>query len=280
VVSSPAVPELPEVETVRRSLAPHVVGRRVERVEARRIKLRRGIDPRPWRARVLGATLERIGRRGKYLLLEFDRATVVIHLGMSGRLQLARPGREHDPHTHLVLGFGRGVELRFVDPRRFGAAFIVAPGTTDRVPELAALGPDPMQEDVAPALRDAAARSRAPIRSLLLDQHVVAGLGNIYANEALARAGIHPLRRAETIAPRRVARLAAEIRAVLENALIAGGTTLADGGFADAEGASGYFAVQLAVYGREGEPCPRCGSVIRRVVAGNRSAFFCPRCQR
>jgi formamidopyrimidine-DNA glycosylase len=137
-----------------------------------------------------------------------------------------------------------------------------------------------VQEDIAPTLRDAAARSRAPIRSLLLDQHVVAGLGNIYANEALARAGIHPLRRADSIAPRRIARLAIEVRAVLEEALAAGGTTLADGGFADAEGSHGYFAVKLSVYGREGEPCPRCGSTVRRLVAGNRSAFFCPRCQR
>jgi len=274
------VPELPEVETVRRSLAPHVVGRRVERVEARRIKLRRGIDPRPWRARVLGATLERIGRRGKYLLLEFDRATAVIHLGMSGRLQLARPGTERDPHTHLVLGFAGGVELRFVDPRRFGAAFVVAPGRVHAVPELARLGPDPVLEDVTPALRAAASRSHTPIRSLLLDQHVVAGLGNIYANEALARAGIHPLRRADTLASRRIVRLAAETRAVLEDALSAGGTTLADGGFADAEGASGYFAVQLSVYGREGEPCARCGAAVRRTVAGNRSVFYCPRCQR
>jgi formamidopyrimidine-DNA glycosylase len=280
VLSSPAVPELPEVETVRRSLEPHVVGRRVERVEARRIALRRGIDPRSWRARVVGATLERLDRRGKYLLLEFDRATAVIHLGMSGRLQLARSGREREPHTHLVLGFERGVELRFVDPRRFGAAFVVAPGRTEALPELAALGPDPVREDVAPTLRQAAARSRVAIRNLLLDQHVIAGLGNIYANEALARAGIHPLRRAESIAPRRIARLATEIHAVLEDALTAGGTTLADGGFADAEGASGTFAVQLSVYGREGEPCPRCGSTLRRLVAGNRSVFFCPRCQR
>jgi formamidopyrimidine-DNA glycosylase len=280
VLSSPAVPELPEVETVRRSLEPRVVGRRVERVEARRVRLRRGIDPRSWRTRVVGATIERLDRRGKYLLLEFDRTTAIIHLGMSGRLQLARLGQPRDPHTHLVLGFERGVELRFVDPRRFGAAFVVAPGRVDSVAELAILGPDPVREDVAPTLQAAAARSRTPIRNLLLDQHVVAGLGNIYANEALARAGIHPLRRADTIAWRRIARLATEIRAVLEDALTAGGTTLADGGFADAAGASGYFAVQLSVYGREGEPCPRCGSTVRRLVAGNRSVFFCPRCQR
>jgi formamidopyrimidine-DNA glycosylase len=278
VLSSPAVPELPEVETVRRSLAPHVVGRRSQSASRRRIKLRRGIDPRSWRARVPGATLERISRRGKYLL-----SSSIRHRGdpsRNVRATAARPARTHDPHTHLVLGFEGSVELRFVDPRRFGAAFVVAPGTTDRVPELVALGPDPMQEDVAPALRAAAARSRTPIRNLLLDQHVIAGLGNIYANEALARAGIHPLRRADTIASRRVARLAAEVRAVLEDALTAGGTTLADGGFADAEGASGYFAVQLSVYGREGERCRRCGAPVRREVAGNRSVFFCPRCQR
>ena len=280
MLSSPAVPELPEVETVRRSLEPRVVGRRVERVEARRVRLRRGIDPRSWRARVLGSRLERLDRRGKYLLARFERAVAVIHLGMSGRLQLARPGSERDRHTHLVLGFEGCVELRFVDPRRFGAAFVVAPEAVDRLPELARLGPDPVREDVAVALRAAAARSRAPIRNLLLDQHVVAGLGNIYANEALARAGIHPLRSADTIAARRIARLAVEIRAVLDDALAAGGTTLADGGFADAEGASGYFAVRLSVYGRQGEPCLRCGGPVRRAVAGSRSVFYCGRCQR
>jgi formamidopyrimidine-DNA glycosylase len=229
---------------------------------------------------VVGATLARIDRRGKYLLFEFDRATAVVHLGMSGRLQLARDGRERDPHTHLVLGFERGVELRLIDPRRFGAAFVVVPGKVDRVLELAALGPDPVLEDVVPTLQAAASRSRTPIRNLLLDQHVIAGLGNIYANEALARAGIHPLRRADTIASHRIVRLAADIRAVLTDALAAGGTTLADGGFADAEGATGYFAVQLSVYGREGEPCPRCGAPVRRRSAGNRSVFYCPRCQR
>ncbi len=273
------MPELPEVETVRRSLEPHLVGRRVVEVEARPVRLREGIEPADWQARIEGTRFTALERRGKYLIAHGERAAALFHLGMSGRLVLARPQEAFAPHTHLVLRLEGGLEVRFVDPRRFGVAVVLEPGALATHPSLAGLGPDPLCGDAVAALT-AAARSHTPIRSLLLDQHVLAGLGNIYANEALALARISPLRRADRIAPRRLVALAAAVRQVLTAALEAGGTTLRDGGFVDAAGGGGYFAVKLGVYGREGQPCPACGgAIVRRVLAG-RSAFYCPRCQR
>jgi formamidopyrimidine-DNA glycosylase len=274
------VPELPEVETVRRSLAPYVEGREVVGVEGRSARLRAGLVPEQWRAAVVGETLVRLDRRGKYLLVDFTRATGVIHLGMSGRLALTRPAVPCVAHTHLRVRLAGDLELRFIDPRRFGMAVVGDGAAVRLLPPLAALGVDALDGDILGPLVAAAARSAAPIRSLLLDQTVLAGLGNIYANEALARAGIHPLRRASSLARRRVARLAEAVKTVLAEALAAGGTTLDDGGFADAAGNAGSFAVRLAVYGREGRPCGRCGATIRRQVAGGRSVFLCPRCQR
>jgi formamidopyrimidine-DNA glycosylase len=280
VLSSRPVPELPEVETVRRSLERRLVGRRVERVWARRIRLREGIEPRDWRVRIAGGRLLAVERRAKYLLLRFDVAVGLFHLGMSGRLMLAPTGRARAPHTHLVLEFEGGVELRFVDPRRFGVAVVLAPDGVSSHPPLARLGMEPLDGAAGPLLRARAARSRVAIRNLLLDQSVLAGLGNIYANEALFRAGIHPLRAANTIAARRIERLGVAVREVLLEALAAGGTTLADGGFADADGRDGYFAVALSVYGRTDQPCVRCGRPIVRRPAAGRSVFFCSRCQR
>ncbi|MGD1149200.1 MAG: bifunctional DNA-formamidopyrimidine glycosylase/DNA-(apurinic or apyrimidinic site) lyase [Thermoanaerobaculaceae bacterium] len=273
------MPELPEVEIVRRSLEPHMVGSRVVEVEANAIRLREGITPADWLDRVRGTRVTSLERRGKFLIAKAERAAALFHLGMSGRMVVRRPEEPRAPHTHLVLRFDHGAEVRFIDPRRFGVAVVLDAGRLDAHPGLAGLGPDPVDGDVEGALR-AAGGSRSPIRSVLLDQHVLAGLGNIYANEALARAGISPLRRASAIAPRRIALLAGAIRAVLADALEAGGTTLRDGGFVNADGEGGYFAVNLSVYGREGEPCLRCeGVIVRRFLAG-RSVFYCPRCQR
>ncbi len=279
MVSFAAVPELPEVETVRRSLAPHMVGCRVVAVEARAVKLREGIRPSDWERRIRGTRVTALERRGKYLIAKAERAAGVFHLGMSGRMVVRRPGDAREPHTHLVLGFDHGREVRFIDPRRFGVAAVVALSRLESHPGLARLGPDPVEGDVEGALR-AARASRSPIRSVLLDQTVLAGVGNIYACEALARARISPLRRACAISERRIAELAGAVRAVLAEALEAGGTTLRDGGFVNAQGDGGYFAVRLAVYGREGEPCLRCGGAIARRVLTGRSAYYCPRCQR
>ena len=280
MLSLPAVPELPEVETVRLSLAPHLVGHRVVAVQARRIALREGIEPASWRARFTGTRIVALERRGKYLLAHAERAVALFHLGMSGRMVLRRPAEPREPHTHLVLRMDHGLEVRFVDPRRFGVAVVLRPEELAGHPGLSRLGADPLGEGTHEALRRAAARSRAPIRSVLLDQTVLAGLGNIYANEALARAGISPLRRARAISSRRVGVLAGAVRRVLEEALEAGGTTLRDGGFVNASGDGGYFSVKLLVYGREGEPCVRCGKPIRRRVLTGRSVFYCPKCQR
>jgi len=280
VVPFPAVPELPEVETVRRSLVPHLVGRRVVEVRARRVRLREGIEPSSWRQRFEGVRVASLERRGKYLLVRAEGTVGLFHLGMSGRLVLRRPEEAREPHTHLVLSMDHGLEVRFVDPRRFGVAVALLPGELERHRGLAGLGPDPLDDGAGEALRLAAAGSRAPIRSILLDQTVLAGLGNIYANEALSRAGISPLRRGRAISASRLDALAVAIREVLQEALEAGGTTLRDGGFVNAAGDGGYFAVRLLVYGREGEPCLSCGGPIRRRVLTGRSVFYCPNCQR
>jgi formamidopyrimidine-DNA glycosylase len=280
VLAWPAVPELPEVEIVRRSLAPNLVGHRVVSVRARRIALREGIEPPSWREGIAGSRILALERRGKYLLAHGERAVALFHLGMSGRLVLSTPDQAVEPHTHLVMGMDHGLEVRFIDPRRFGVAVVLDPEAIEAHRGLAGLGLDPLCAGVEEALRRAAAGSRAPIRNLLLNQSVLAGLGNIYANEALARAGISPLRRARAISAARLAGLAGGIRQVLVEALDAGGTTLRDGGFVNASGDGGYFAVKLLVYGREGETCSRCGgTIVRRALAG-RSVFYCPRCQR
>ncbi|MBI4917975.1 MAG: bifunctional DNA-formamidopyrimidine glycosylase/DNA-(apurinic or apyrimidinic site) lyase [Acidobacteria bacterium] len=273
------MPELPEVETVRRSLLPHLEGRRVVGVEARRVRLRQGIEPDEWRA-FEGVVVRTILRRGKYLAVTGDEVSAVLHLGMSGRLAVADPRQPHAAHTHLVVHLDSGRELRFVDPRRFGSAVVRPTRTLPLVPPLASLGAEPLDDAAGGVLRDAAGRTRVAIRNLLLDQTVLAGVGNIYANEALARAGIHPGRPANRLSRRRLDRLAWAVRETLEDAIAAGGTTLEDGGFADATGEAGYFAVDLAVYGRDDAPCRGCGRAIRRFVLTGRSAYFCPHCQR
>ena len=273
------MPELPEVETVRRSLLPHLVGRRVTAVAAATVRLRLGIEPGQWAA-LVGRRVTALERRGKFLLAGLGDATAVLHLGMSGRLTVEPCRRPAAPHTHLRLRLAGGGELRLADPRRFGVALVLPTAALAGFAPLARLGADALLGDVEAALAAAAARSRSPIRSLLLDQRVLAGVGNIYAAEALARAGVHPLRPSSSLSRARVRRLAGAVVAVLAEAVAAGGTTLADGGFADATGNPGEFAVRLDAYGRAGEPCRRCGARIRRLVAAGRSAFYCPRCQR
>jgi formamidopyrimidine-DNA glycosylase len=273
------MPELPEVETVRRSLLPHLLGRTVVGVNVRRIRLREGVVGAGWKI-LPGKRVDALERRGKYLYALLGDRAALFHLGMSGRLVLSPCGAPVDPHTHVRVIFAPPLELRFVDPRRFGVAVTLAASRLARHPGLAALGPDVLLDDFEPALRVGAARSRVAIRNLLLDQGVIAGLGNIYANEALARAGIRPERPASAISTPRLTRLACAIREVIADALADGGTTLDDEGFSDATGASGYFAVRLEVYGREGQPCRRCGGAIIRHTLTARSAYFCPRCQR
>jgi formamidopyrimidine-DNA glycosylase len=273
------VPELPEVETIVRGLAPALRGRTVTGVwtSGLGLHLKRAVDARGLRAVAVGQAIADVRRRGKYILIVVagGERGVCIHLGMTGRLRVQRAASPRAPHTHVVLSLDRGDELRFSDPRRFGW---VEPGTPlAALPGLAALGPDPLTElDVATLAREMEG-ARAPIKAFLLDQHRVAGLGNIYVCEALFGARIHPATPAHRARGRAEA-LLREIRATLEGGIARRGTTLRD--YVDADGFAGDNAAALQVYGREGEPCPSCGAAIKRRVDSGRSTFFCAKCQK
>jgi formamidopyrimidine-DNA glycosylase len=286
------MPELPEVETVRRGLAPVLVGARLARVEARRPDLRFPL-PDGFVQRLTGARIERLDRRAKYLLAALDRdETLVMHLGMSGRFEITgretrvRPGDftlAHPPdpkHAHIVFTTDAGVVVTFYDPRRFGYMELIATAALDQHPWFKDLGPEPLGDgfDAAHLERVFAGR-RAPIKAALLDQRNVAGLGNIYVCEALHRAGVAPERAAGSLSRRKLATLVTTIRRVLEEAIEAGGSTLRD--YASADGALGYFQHRFTVYDREGEPClkPGCKGTIERTVQSGRSTFACSRCQ-
>ncbi|MDO5704771.1 MAG: bifunctional DNA-formamidopyrimidine glycosylase/DNA-(apurinic or apyrimidinic site) lyase [Paracoccus sp. (in: a-proteobacteria)] len=281
------MPELPEVETVRRGLLPHLEGARIARAEARRPDLRWPLPPDL--AQVLtGATVTALRRRSKYLLADLDgRGSLLIHLGMSGRMliQGADVGDFHrDPailprHDHFVMVTDAGTTITLNDARRFGMVDLIREGAEH--PLLTHLGPEPLDEDFTPATLTAAFHGRrAPVKQVLLDQRIVAGLGNIYVSEALHRAGIDPRRAAGRIGAARIAALHRHIRDVLHDAIAAGGSSLRD--HRQANGELGYFQHAFRVYDREGAPCPTpgCGGVIRRVVQSGRSSFYCPACQR
>jgi len=274
------MPELPEVEVLRLSLEPRLVGERIERVRVWNPALREPVNPRQLGRRLAGRRIERLRRRAKYLLVDVEKgSTLIVHLGMSGRFTLV-PGAEPKlPHEHVAFFLGSGQRVRFRDPRRFGLVLAAATGelATDR--HFRHLGVEPLGDQFGAAMLAGAARGRrAPIKSFLLDGRIVVGVGNIYASEALHRAGIHPRRAAGRISASRWKALADSIRAVLGSAIEQGGTTLND--FTNGDGEPGYFQVALSVYDREGEACPRCGAAIRRIVQSNRSTFYCPGCQR
>ena len=275
-----AMPELPEVETVRRGLALKISGRRIMRADLRRPYLRRPFPP-ALAARLDGALIGALGRRGKYILIELDAdGLLLLHLGMSGRITMgaALPA---DPHDHVVLTLDDGTVIRFNDPRRFGLIDYVRRDETSQHPLLAGLGPEPLEAGFDGAYLSAAlAGKMSSIKAALLDQRLVAGLGNIYACEALFRAGLSPRRRAASIGGGRAERLAAAIRSVLSEAIAAGGSSLRN--YVQADGALGYFQHHWAVYGREGSPCPDCdcGDGVRRIVQSGRSTFFCAKRQR
>jgi formamidopyrimidine-DNA glycosylase len=274
------MPELPEVEVLRRSLEPHLVGDRIERVEVRNPALREPIAVRSLARRAEGREIARLRRRAKYLLIDLEGGqTVVVHLGMSGRLTLTAGDLPPELHEHAVLHLRSGRRLRFRDPRRFGLLFAGRTADLPADPHFAHLGAEPLEPGFDGALLAAAASGRrGPVKPFLMDATVVVGLGNIYATEALFRAGIHPARSVGRIGRARWDRLADCSVAVLQQAILQGGTTLND--FADGEGRSGYFQVSLGVYGRQGEPCSACGYPVRRLVQAGRSTFYCPRCQR
>jgi formamidopyrimidine-DNA glycosylase len=274
------VPELPEVEVLRRSLEPHLVGERVERVVVRNADLREPVRGRALGKATVGRRVLGLRRRGKYLLVDFEGgSTLVVHLGMSGRLTLAPAAAAREPHEHVVFHLASGRRLRFRDPRRFGLVVALPTAGLESDPHFAHLGVEPLAPGFSgETLRHAAERRRGPVKAFLMDATVVVGAGNIYASEALFRAGVHPERAVSRISAARWRRLADSLVAVLADAVAQGGTTLND--FADGEGNAGYFQVSLSVYGREGEPCARCGRAIRRLVQAGRSTFYCPGCQR
>ncbi len=270
------MPELPEVETTRRGLAPHLVGRRIESVTLRRDALRWPIPPEV-SARLVGAQIAAIRRRAKYLLLDTGAGSALWHLGMSGSLRVLEadvPVRAHD-HVDVVLDDGR--LLRFNDPRRFGSLLWQPPGETHEL--LRGLGPEPLDDAFDGDHLFALSRGRrAPVKAFLMDQAVVVGVGNIYAAEALFEAGIHPLREAGKVGRERYVRLAAAVKRILAHAIDRGGTTLRD--FISPDGLPGYFEQELLVYGRGGEPCKRCGTTLKEARIGQRASVWCPRCQR
>ena len=273
------MPELPEVEVLRRSLEPRLVGDRVERLEVRAAALREPLDTAALRRHTVGKTVVGLRRRAKYLLIDLEAgSTLVIHLGMSGRVTLVPAAQETEPHEHLAWFLASGRRLRLRDPRRFGLAFALPSAELEGDRHFRDLGVEPLAGGLTgELLRGAAAGRRGPVKPFLMDAGVVVGVGNIYASEALFLAGIHPARSVARIGAERWQRLAAAVAEVLSQAIHEGGTTLND--FADADGQAGYFQVSLRTYGREGEPCARCGGIIRRLVQANRSTFYCAGCQ-
>ena len=270
------MPELPEVETTVRGLRPVLEGQRLASVETRRGDLRRPF-PEDLRQRMTGATVTALGRRAKYGLIETDRGdTMVFHLGMSGRWRV--DPAELLTHDHLLIATDSGRHLALNDARRFGSVDLWPTADIDAYPPFQAIGPEPLGPELTAAhLHDALSGRKASIKLMLLDQRIVAGLGNIYVCEALYLARISPKTAAGRVSPVRLERLVEAIRAVLLAAIAAGGSTLRD--YAKPDGELGYFSKQFAVYGREGEPCS-CGGLVKRYSEGGRSTFWCPKCQR
>jgi formamidopyrimidine-DNA glycosylase len=269
-----------------------MVGDAVARVEARAPALREPLDAAALAADLEGRRIEAVRRRGKYLLVDVAGGrTLALHLGMSGRLTLGEAGgaggdaaggasvdTAPGKHEHLVLHLASGRRLRFVDPRRFGLAFSLPTAGLDADPHFAHLGVEPLSDSFDGAyLQAAARRRRGPVKPFLMDATVVVGVGNIYASEALFAAGVHPRRSVARIAPARWRRIATAVRETLERAIAQGGSSISD--FVDGEGRAGYFQVTFAVYDREGLPCPRCGTPVRRLTQAGRSTFYCPGCQ-
>lgn len=272
------MPELPEVETIRRDLVRGVVGKRIERVEATGVRtLRRGTVA-DFVARVTGRRITAVTRLGKYLRLVLDSGdAVVVHLGMSGQVLLVQPATEaRPPHTHVVLDLGDGCELRFVDPRTFGEVFV----TTADAPELAHVGVDALDDVLSAEHLATLLRSRrAMLKPLLMGQRTIAGLGNIYTDEVLFAAGLRHDRRSDELTDDDVARLHAAMTEILARAIERRGSSLGDRQYRDTSGAVGSFQDLHQVYGREGRPCARCGHPIARDKSAGRSTFHCTRCQ-
>lgn len=270
------MPELPEVETTRRGVEPYSRGQRILRVEVREPRLRWPVPPE-LPARLSGEVIESVDRRAKYLLLRTGAGTLMVHLGMSGSLRVV--GRDDPParHDHVDIILESGRILRYNDPRRFGSYLWLEPGESH--PLLAQLGPEPLGDEFDGDRLYRLSRGRkGPVKTFIMDGKIVVGVGNIYANEALFQAGIRPDRAAGRVSLARYRVLAEVIKQVLTSAIEQGGTTLRD--FVGGDGKPGYFAQQLYVYGREGQPCKRCGQILKKCTLGQRTTVYCVACQR
>jgi len=270
------MPELPEVETTRRGIAPHCEGRTIHDLRLRDARLRWPVRS-DLPALLTGRRVRRLSRRAKYILFHFDHGVLLVHLGMSGSLRLMPASAPAQKHDHIDIVFGDGSALRYNDPRRFGSFQWFDEG--DEPLPLAALGPEPLADafDGMHLYRSSRGR-RLAVKPFVMNAAIVVGVGNIYATEALFLAGIRPDRAAGRVSLARYERLAEAIKQVLTNAIESGGTTLRD--FVGGDGRPGYFAQQLYVYGRAGEPCKRCGAPLRNRVIGQRASVFCVACQR
>ena len=287
------MPELPEVETVRKGLEPYMTGHMITQADIRREGLRWPF-PDNMATRLIGKRVERLRRRSKYILCDLDSGeTLLIHLGMSGRMIISAPDKAKDmvgdfhqlhpaleKHDHVVIDMDNGARITFNDARRFGAMDLLETKTAEQHKLLASIGPEPLGNNFDESYFVATLKGKnTPIKSALLDQRIVAGLGNIYVCEALWRTGISPLSKAGKLSKARAASLVPAIRAVLNDAIAAGGSSLKD--YRQADGELGYFQHSFAAYGRENEPCktPDCIGLIKRVVQSGRSSFYCPKCQ-
>jgi formamidopyrimidine-DNA glycosylase len=271
------MPELPEVETIRQGIAPHLIGQTVTGVVVRERRLRWPV-PVTLEASLSGQVICAVERRAKYLLLRTERGSALLHLGMSGSLRLLPRQAPLQKHDHVDIELAGGYCLRLNDPRRFGALLWVS-DPPESHPLLRELGPEPLGADFTAAYLYKLARHRkVPVKSFIMNGHIVVGVGNIYANEALFAAGIHPRRAAGRISPTRYETLVAAIREVLVEAITRGGTTLRD--FVDGEGKAGYFQNYLRIYGRDRLPCGNCGEPVRLSRLGGRATYYCSRCQR
>ncbi len=270
------MPELPEVETTRRGIAPAITGKTIRTLQVRNPRLRWPV-PEELAGEVEAQVVESVTRRAKYLLLNLPNGSVIVHLGMSGSLRVVTPDTPLRKHDHVDFVIDSGAVLRFHDPRRFGCVLWQPAGEVH--PLLASLGPEPLGPEFSGQRLFGLSRKRkTAVKPFLMDQAVVVGVGNIYATEALYRAGIDPRRPAGRISAARYELLAEQVRGVLAESIERGGTTLRD--YVDPQGSPGWFALQLSAYERAGEPCARCQTPIRRVVLGQRASFYCPQCQR
>jgi len=270
------MPELPEVETTRRGVAPHAIGQRIVAMRVYDPRLRWPVPP-DLPSLVTNRVIDRIDRRSKYLLFRIGSQTLIVHLGMTGSLRVHTVAPPRRPHDHVDIELASGVTLRYHDPRRFGA--MLWTDCADEHPLLRGLGPEPLEPAFDAAYLYRATRKRAcAIKLALMDNHVVVGVGNIYANESLFRAGIRPTIAALRLSKPRLERLVVAVRETLNAAISKGGSTLRD--YVDSDGNAGYFQLDYYVYGREGAPCRVCGTTIRTVRLGGRATSYCPKCQR